>query len=314
MSFHGFSDSCLLDLELMYHYTTKTCMTPPHVLDQSVFRDEVPRVALRYPYLMHQLLALSAFHCAYLQPDSRQRYVLHGSEHQTQAIVGMRSALERRIAEEISFALFMTSAMLMTGSFASHLKYQHSEPLSPLAGLLEIMTLTRGLSAIRTTALAELRFNVLDKLKQNDCSQPDCKTNDVLKTQLSILQSRLSSLTDVDDAAKAVVKAGAQSILDCMDTTKTPGTSMSSEIHLIFTWLTRLSGDFFSLLQAQHPGSLVVLLYYVVALQEAESQCWILEGWSAQLTISIAGLLTAPWTELAQWAMDELRHSQGTTS
>ncbi|RFN45449.1 fungal zn binuclear cluster domain-containing protein [Fusarium flagelliforme] len=226
----------------------------------------------------------------------------------------MRSALERRIAEEISFALFMTSAMLMTGSFASHLKYQHSEPLSPLAGLLEIMTLTRGLSAIRTTALAELRFNVLDKLKQNDCSQPDCKTNDVLKTQLSILQSRLSSLTDVDDAAKAVVKAGAQSILDCMDTTKTPGTSMSSEIHLIFTWLTRLSGDFFSLLQAQHPGSLVVLLYYVVALQEAESQCWILEGWSAQLTISIAGLLTAPWTELAQWAMDELRHSQGTTS
>ncbi|KAM6514198.1 hypothetical protein FALCPG4_015355 [Fusarium falciforme] len=295
----------------MYHYTTKTCTTPPHVLDQSVFRDEVPRLALRYPYLMHQLLALSAFHCAYLRPDSRERYLLHGSEHQTQAIADMRSALEGKITEETSFALFMTSAMLMTSSFASHLKYQHNEALSPLAGLLEIMALTRGLSAIRTTTLAELEFNVLDKLKQNDCSQPDCKTPDVLKTQLSLLQFRLSSLTDVDDAAKAVVNEGAQSMLDCMDTTKTPGTSMTSEIRLVFTWLTGLSGDFFNLLQAQYPGALVVLLYYVVALQEAETQCWILEGWSAQLTSNIAGLLAPPWTELAQWAMDELGYSQG---
>lgn len=120
----------------------------------------------------------------------------------------MRSAPEGKITEEISFALFVASAIVMTSSFALHQKYQHSEPLSPLAGLLEIMTLTQGLSAIRTTTLTELRFNILDKLKQNDCSQPDSKRNDVLKTQLSILQSRLSSLADVDDAVKAAVNEG----------------------------------------------------------------------------------------------------------
>ena len=120
----------------------------------------------------------------------------------------MRSALEGNITEEIGFVLFVASAMLMTSSFASHLRYPHSEPLSPLAVLLEVMTLTRGLSAIRTTTLAELKFNVLDKLEENDWSRPDCKTNDVLKTQLGILHSRLSNLTDVDDAVKAVVNGG----------------------------------------------------------------------------------------------------------
>lgn len=100
-------------------------------------------------------------------------------------------------------------------------------------------------------------------------------------------------------------------MLDYMDLNKTPGTSM---IHLVFTWLTRLSGDFFSLLQAHHPGTLVVLLYYVVGLQKAEIQCWVFEGWSAQLTINIVGLLDPSWTELAQWAVDELRHSPGMTS
>ncbi|KAL2843537.1 hypothetical protein BJX68DRAFT_257392 [Aspergillus pseudodeflectus] len=304
----GFSELCLLDLELMHHFTTHTCMMGPHVLDPSIFRDELPRLGLRYPYLLHQLLALSAFHCAYLRTKSRERYLLRGSEHQAHAIAGMRLALAGKMTEESSFALFMTSALLMTSSFASHLKYQHNEAMPPLAGMLEIMALVRGLSAIEATTHAELQFNVLDKLKHQNGSQPCWKALDPFKTQLAILQSQISNLTHVDNATLALLNKGAQSMLDCA---ATPTAAMTGELNVVFMWLNKLPGDFFNLMQAQHPGAMVVLLYYVVALQEVETQCWVLEGWSAQLTSNIADILSPPWTGLAQWAMNELGHPSG---
>ncbi|KAE8329562.1 hypothetical protein BDV39DRAFT_171597 [Aspergillus sergii] len=304
----GFSELCLLDLELMHHFTTNTCMMGPHVLDPSVFRDELPRLGLRYPYLLHQLLALSAFHCAYLRTESREKYLFHGSKHQAHAIAGMRLALTGKMTEETSFALFMTSALLMTSSFASHLKYPHNEAMPPLAGMLEIMALVRGLSAIKTTTHAELQFNVLDKLKHHNGSQPCWKALDLFKTQLTILQSRISNLTNIDNATVAVLNKGVQSMLDCATM---PASTMTGELQVVFTWLSILPADFFNLMQAQHPGAMVVLLYYVVALQEVETQCWVLEGWSAQLTSNIADILCPPWTGLAQWAMNELGYSRG---
>ena len=41
-------------------------------------------------------------------------------------------------------------------------------------------------------------------------------------------------------------------------------------------------------------------------LQEFETQCWVLEGWSAQLTSNIVDILYLPQTGLAQWAMNAL--------
>ncbi|KAL3441557.1 hypothetical protein BJX65DRAFT_299700 [Aspergillus insuetus] len=250
----SFSELCLLNLELMHHFTTHTCMMGPDVLDPSVIRDELPRLRLRYPYLLHHLLALSAFHCAYHRTKSRQR------------------------------AVSPTSALLMMSSFALHLKCQHNEAMPP-AGMLEIMALVRCLSAIEATTYAELQFNVLDKLKHQNGSQPCWKALDPFKTQLAILQSRISNPTHVDNATLALLNKGAQSMLDCAVMT---ATTMTGELNVVFTWLNKLPEDFFTLMQAQHPGAMVVLLYYVVALQELETQCWALEGWSAQLTSNIA--------------------------
>ncbi|KAL4886511.1 hypothetical protein BJY04DRAFT_74179 [Aspergillus karnatakaensis] len=303
----GFSKSCLLDLELMHHFTTKTCMMGPHVLDPSVFRDDLPRLGLQYPYLLHQLLALSAFHCAYLRSDTRERYLFQGSEHQAHAVAGMRAALAGKMTEESSFTLFMTSALLMTSSFASHLKYRRNDDdaMFPLAGMLEIMALVRGLSAIKTTTHAELQFDILDKLKHQNKNSPLPGWNglDRFKTQLTILQCQILNLANVDHAVLAVLNKGVQSMLDCA---ALPATTMTGELNVVFTWLSVLPVDFFNLMQARHPGAMVVLLHYVVALQEVETQCWVLEGWSAQLTSNIVDILPPPWTGLAQWAMDEL--------
>ncbi|KAI9147342.1 Sterol uptake control protein [Paramyrothecium foliicola] len=304
-----FSDTCLLQMELIHHYTTSTCLTSPHMSDRTIFRDEVPRLGIRYPYLLHQLLALSAFHCAYLHPESREKYFLHGSEHQTQAIAGMRSALTGKMTEESGFALFATSALLMTSTFASHLKYPQNEVVSPLAGMLEIMAMMRGLSAIKATTLTELDYNVSDKLIQHDGCQPHGDKLDPLKTQLIVLQSLFQCLLDIDDDIRAVVCEGVQLMLDCMDSTKTPSAPMSSEMRLVLSWLTRLPVDFTTMLQTRHPGAMVVLLHYLVALKEGEKQCWFLEGWSEQLTLNVVPLLYPPWTELAEWPLKELMYS-----
>lgn len=54
----------MLDLRLMYHYTTQvsTTITGAGISDTDIWNHDVPMLAFEYPFLMHALLAFSATH------------------------------------------------------------------------------------------------------------------------------------------------------------------------------------------------------------------------------------------------------------
>ncbi|KAK2764728.1 hypothetical protein CKAH01_04893 [Colletotrichum kahawae] len=56
------------DLGLMNHFTSMTSATLPGA-NLHTWKDKVPKVATDYPFLMHQILAVSAFHLASLEPQ-----------------------------------------------------------------------------------------------------------------------------------------------------------------------------------------------------------------------------------------------------
>jgi hypothetical protein len=124
----------LSDLELMHHYSTVTYKSfPSSARAEKVFGDDIPRLAVAYPFVMHQVLALSAQHLRVLRPDNAEAYGVRAAHHQAQAIQGLREALPPSTEEinlQDAYALFVSASFLMCSSFAA-LRAQQTEPGSP---------------------------------------------------------------------------------------------------------------------------------------------------------------------------------------
>jgi hypothetical protein len=81
----------------MHHYTAqghRTLHTPCHH-DTGVLQNDIPREGLTQPFLLHQILAFSALHLAYLSPECRHKYLIQASQHQGVAISTMNSMLAK---------------------------------------------------------------------------------------------------------------------------------------------------------------------------------------------------------------------------
>lgn len=104
----------LIDLELFHHFVTETAvMTTEDSL--SPWFTEVPKMAVKHPYLMHELIAVAALHKA--QTDKSRPYARLATEHQAQALPLFREELAAHNAENAS-ALFAFSALFTRYTFA----------------------------------------------------------------------------------------------------------------------------------------------------------------------------------------------------
>jgi hypothetical protein len=131
------SKSGMIDLKLMHHWTTNASLKTPvsSIAHQIYFQDDLPRMAPRFPCLLHQILALSALHFAYLHPGVSSEYSVRAFQHQNMAIGSMRDALSSGVTRANSTAIYMTSALLVASQFTSRLN-NDMRSSCPLAALL----------------------------------------------------------------------------------------------------------------------------------------------------------------------------------
>jgi hypothetical protein len=58
-----------------------------------MWRDIVPQLAYQHEFLMHALLACTALHIAYLNPDQRSEFIIKARIHQDHAMPLFRAAV-----------------------------------------------------------------------------------------------------------------------------------------------------------------------------------------------------------------------------
>ncbi|CRK19325.1 hypothetical protein BN1723_002538 [Verticillium longisporum] len=166
------------DLELMHHYSTSACLTLPRSADlQNVWQLEIPKIALTHVFLLHQVLAFSALHLATLRPERRAAYALTASQHQTDAVAGMRAALPRITAANCD-PLFAASSLLLLSAYAMfpH-QQQSSSPDQPLPSptvdnILDVFLLIRGMSEILDASELLIRRGTLGHLFAQETAPP----------------------------------------------------------------------------------------------------------------------------------------------
>ncbi|QPG76016.1 hypothetical protein FOA43_003402 [Brettanomyces nanus] len=110
------SDLNLVDLRLMYHYTTKVwpTITDAGISDSKIWSDDIPMLAFKYPFLMHSLLAFSATHLSRTERGLDQCVTAHRAE----ALRLLREAV-LEMSPENTDALVAAALILIMDSLAN---------------------------------------------------------------------------------------------------------------------------------------------------------------------------------------------------
>ncbi|EGY19730.1 hypothetical protein VD0002_g5403 [Verticillium dahliae] len=289
------------DLELMHHYSTSACLTLPRSADlQHVWQLEIPKIALTHVFLLHQVLAFSALHLATLRPERRAAYALTASQHQTDAVAGMRAALPRITAANCD-PLFAASSLLLLSAYAMfpH-QQQSSSPDQPLPSptvdnILDVFLLIRGMSEILDASELLIRRGTLGHLFAQETAPP---TSTPL---LDSVAARLMTFNAAIDPTNVVVARELEGLISWIH--RATATTALPENRIALTWPIDLSGDYISLLRQRDPAALSLLAYYCVIVSAVEPTTWYMRGWGRNALCSIEDCLSPAWKELIEWPL-----------
>ncbi|KAH8788469.1 hypothetical protein F5883DRAFT_532132 [Diaporthe sp. PMI_573] len=289
----------------MHHYTSTSYLTiccSPSV--QKVFQSDIPKEPFAHPFLLHQILALSAYHLAYLQPDHRHPFLTDAAKHQNNAINLMRVALTDTNSSNCH-ALFASSALLTLGAFATYPSQEkYDETFAPVDSLLDIFTLTVGMRTIFRTSDVDLRKGPLGNIFVRGPGDDSRRT---VETKLQPLFDQLSYLNCMIAEScipeTRIVHEATLSLIDCIVKVSSANVlTVPAEFRAVFLWPGMMSGKYLSMLRKQHPAALVVLAHFCVVMRMAEPFSWFLEGWAKALMTAIFEQVSEGlWSRLLEW-------------
>lgn len=306
----------------MHNFTTKTVTTlTDHPSTQTFFATTYVEIALRYDYLLHIILALSAFHKAYQlriatnNPGSLaaiKKYLLAADTHHDSALQGFRKALPN-INSENCHAIFGCSTVLFMTSLARPRDDETRDSGNPGLGIgsrvSEWMNLIRGVPSI------------LD--------HPEIKVWLENGPMVTILQRRnvmevLSIIEEVPSEAISQLRLLSQEIHKTSDhgVTKTcdnpieqviyayRGLGHSYDTSLVLRWPAVIHQDYFTLLEASNSEALLVLAHYCVLLNTVNYLWWI-QGWPKYILESIQPIIEKKWESWLRWPMERVGVAMG---
>lgn len=297
--------SWISDLELMHHYATTTYQTLPRSDEaENIWQVELPKMAFKHPFLMHQILAILGCHLAYQQPHDRPKYSLQALCHQSDALLGLRIALTEITAENCH-ALFATSSLLLISAFASLSVHEqtdgHHQP--NVDDILDIFLLIRGMQEILTASEPTLQggpFGYLFLLSRNPTSTP------LLEMVLNYLDQLTVQLfsSDVELSVRTLANCEISRLSTCIR--NAIATAINPEYRVTTTWPTYLAEEFLTLILGRHPVALAVLAPYCLVIHSTESMFWYTRGWGSRMATAITSCMDSPWKEFSRWPLEHM--------
>ncbi|OCK93414.1 uncharacterized protein K441DRAFT_638462 [Cenococcum geophilum 1.58] len=290
------------DLELMHQWTTSTYQTLTSLEEvRQIWKLTIPKMAFAHTYLMHEILALSASHLAYLQPDHRHAYFMLATHHQNIAINIMRMELSS-ITSENCHALFVTSSLVALTAFSSP---DSVNPATPIDDLVDIFLLMRGMHGILKSAFEMIKEGPLGSILDSGPAPPPTSLLLMLLSRLG----ELSTLLTTREPDRDVRELCSVAISNFMETTALGITHTDDrELRVAFIWPIGVSMGFISLLRQRNGVALAILAHYCIILHTAEHNAtrknWFLSGWGSRIVESITSTVDPIWQDSVRWPME----------
>lgn len=304
------SDIWVMDLELMHHWSTEAHEVLSLRDDmRHAWRVETPKHAVAHTFLMHEILAFSAFHKAFQSLDQGPGYYTCGIHHQDLAIRGVRERLHNVKPHEAT-AILATSTLLTLSVFAST-GFEAGQPLadsssSAVEDILNIFSLMQGMGHVLAIAYQFVMGSFLAPMLSD--SEEDTPAQPLLQDLGELLPALTTFVQNKQDldASERTTYLEAIASLRATLAIATPPKVDNRELRFLFNWSLRLKPTFLTYMRQQRPGALAILSHYVTMFFVAEPRYWYLRGWGDRLMRSCFNGVDETWTPVMQWPMSFL--------
>lgn len=303
--YHIDEENWVSDLELLHHFTVSTSKSlffttvdPPDERNK-IWEVMVPKVAFTHVFLLHQLLAVAAFHLAYLDPQKRKRYAVQAAQHQSMAIQGVRAALSN-ISPYNCHAIFVTASLFFIGALAD--SRPAAESFGPnLDILLDVFSLVKGVGGVMDEAEAELKSGPFAAFFVPYQGKVGPRLAQAVEHLEQDYQQRVLALP-LDDPVRMDLLTEIASSLEVMN--RAISSSATPEYRILAAWPITMSERFISLVRQRNPVALGLLTHYCMIMHATESGFWYTQGWGLGVMKDISTVMVPPWDQDAAWALN----------
>ena len=292
----------LRHLELLHHYVTATYTTfsdEDHV--QEVWKVAVVRVALAHPYLMYEILAISALHFAFLHPDISASYFTEATELQTQSLHSFNSVQRGIDASNCAPVLLFTSLLALhvladpsrTASLDSNQYLDHVIHCIMLMRNVQKLVIHEWYDHLKDTELKPM-FEVREASESYQVPPPCLE---------------LAKLIDTPDLGEEAKEAYALAIdrLNWIYATSDFPHQHYTTVRWILAWPIQLTAAYQERLDQRRPEALVILAYFAAILQ-VYRKCWAVGDSGYFMVRAISSALGPHWAKWMEWPLSFTAH------
>ena len=296
---HILTTAVLLDLNLMRHYALTTslmlCGRPRFT---SIWQDTVPREAESHPFLMHGLLALTALDIAQSDPSRQQFYFDLAIRHQHIGITLFRPILSE-LTEGNASAVFAYSSVAVITAFAIPQVFG-AMPSDPIADILEIFKLMRGIHAVVNAASGWIDRGGLGPLIRSGRSLISVPVSAEVEDSLRVLEER-NRLSTEDELVREVYSSAIGNLRSMFEH---QDANTSSRVPT-FSWPIIVTSAYPVAVARREPMALAILAHYGVIINGI-CECWWIGTWGKWIIKTVARLLDEEWQSLIRWPKEKI--------
>jgi hypothetical protein len=301
------------DLELMHHWTlsayTGFGYRPG---DEIMWRDEIPRIALKQPFLMRGLLAVSALQLARLMPAQKEHYLAVAAHHQNLALPCYRYLVEdvgHRMTPENCHAIAAFGHLTTAYAFAT----PHPPGSVLFAGLCSstgvpewvyLLRGARGILAMAKDWIADgpLKFSFRGLPETVDVS---LSPEDFQLSALGVEIDNLEVTTPEEHHELDIYRESLFLLRQTFAIPYQPGEVLGVKF-AIFIWVEVVPAEFLELLSSLKPVALVILAHLCVLLKKCEN-FWYIKGSAERIILEVNNILEEAWRPWIAWALQMVR-------
>ncbi|KAI1503073.1 hypothetical protein F5X99DRAFT_376684 [Biscogniauxia marginata] len=284
-------------MELLIHFSPKAAFPEMERGDFRPGTDLMLKMSLEAPYLLHQVLAISARHLSVLRPSQSAFYLHQATQLQTRSI-SIFKASQLLINSSTCVPMVFYSSLLGRHLLADVLANRNPELSSFLDNFIQYVRLHRGVKVIASGNWHLLIASDLLPFIRWGTPPPEltgrgCECSELRRLVLEQSHLDETSLKACQDVIE-LLQVG-------FDELNNPHEERSP-YSLIFTWIILSPEEFFYLLERRQPEAIAILGYYAALLHRGQ-HIWQIADSGARLFCSISqhlGPAFAPWLSWPQ--------------
>ncbi|KAE9365647.1 hypothetical protein N431DRAFT_354128 [Stipitochalara longipes BDJ] len=283
----------LLHIQLFHHFTTVTAGTislNPQEAERAMA--VIMKAALSAPYLMQELLALSALHLSVLQPAQREFYHHQASGLQTRALT-IFNASHLEVDAENCIPIVLFSSLLARHSLCDVINGPNDDFSNFLNSFIHCLDLHRGIRAIASHSYRLLRESELQHVIE--AGEAMHCTDNLVGKECEELRALLSS-ADLGQASMKACETAIDHLQRTFDMERSSGGRDSS----FASWPVLVPNEYMDLVMKRNPEALVILAHFAVVLHGHRGEWFIGDG-GRHLINSISRHLGSYWDNWMAW-------------